>query len=515
MDAQGLIVNFATITETPGGVERLRALIVDLAVDGQLFAEGGQVANRREQLGDVIELVSGQHLKPDEYNETGHGIPYLTGPADFTDDGPVASRWTHERRSVAVRGDVLLTVKGAGIGKLNTLNSPEAAISRQLMALRPKHVEGGYLRLVLLSLRHRLRSAQVGIAIPGISRSDVLGCSISLPSAATQQQIVAQVDELMRLCDDLDLRQQARQHVKTRLRSASLNALSAAETDDEFHVAWSRVAATWGTLTDDSSAVVALRATVLELAVRGKLTTQLPDDEPASVTLDRCSDARTRLLESGEARKQTAISKPDSEPYAVPSGWEWAQIDDCFLVTGGITKSGKRRPAGNAFPYLRVANVQRGRLELDEISEFELFDGDLERYKLAPGDLLVVEGNGSESEIGRCARWSGEIDVCVHQNHLIRCRPLDADLERYMLLYLNSPSGTEVMKGLAVTTSGLYNLSVGKIRAISVPLPPLQERQRIVERFQKLSSLCERLEADLQVRSSAAETLTRALLHAS
>ena len=61
-----------------------------------------------------------------------------------------------------------------------------------------------------------------------------------------------------------------------------------------------------------------------------------------------------------------------------------------------------------------VANVQRGHLNLEEIEEFELFSGELDRYRLEPGDLLVVEGNGSESEIGRCARWSGEIDECVH-----------------------------------------------------------------------------------------------------
>jgi type I restriction enzyme S subunit len=201
------------------------------------------------------------------------------------------------------------------------------------------------------------------------------------------------------------------------------------------------------------------------------------------------------------------VADPVEEPFKVPDGWEWTQIDDCFLVTGGIQKSGKRRPAGNSFPYLRVANVQRGRLDLAEIAEFELFNGELERYQLEPGDLLVVEGNGSESEIGRCARWSGEIDHCVHQNHLIRCRPLDNDLEAFTLLYLNSSIGTAVMRRLAVTTSGLYNLSVGKIRAISMPLPPREEQQRIASRVWELMSLCDSLERALAKKSQAGEAL--------
>ncbi|TEX45705.1 MAG: hypothetical protein B7C54_11670 [Acidimicrobiales bacterium mtb01] len=133
--------------------------------------------------------------------------------------------------------------------------------------------------------------------------------------------------------------------------------------------------------------------------------------------------------------------------------------------------------------------MQRGRLNLDVLEEFELFDGELDRYGLRAGDLLVVEGNGSESEIGRCARWGGEIEECVHQNHLIRCRPLVAGLEEFVLVYLNSPLGAATMRSLAVTTSGLYNLSVGKIRSIMFPRPPIEEQRRIVTRVRELAQL--------------------------
>ena len=144
-------------------------------------------------------------------------------------------------------------------------------------------------------------------------------------------------------------------------------------------------------------------------------------------------------------------------------------------IQGGIQKQPSRAPLVNKFPFLRVANVARGRLKLDEIHEIELFAGELDRVMLEKGDLLIVEGNGSLTEIGRCARWDGSIPDAVHQNHLIRARPLLVSGE-FVEAWLNSPGGIGKLTGLAATTSGLYTLSVGKISKIPVPLPPLEEQ---------------------------------------
>ena len=173
-------------------------------------------------------------------------------------------------------------------------------------------------------------------------------------------------------------------------------------------------------------------------------------------------------------------------------------------------KPRKGKPVKNYFPYLRVGNVYRGYLNLDQIENFELCDGELERWRLKDGDLLVVEGNGSENEIGRCAIWRDEIKDCVHQNHLIRCRPIGHTASDYTLLFLNSPAGTSIMKDLSITTSGLYNLSVGKIRKISIPLPPLNEQRRIVAEVDQLMALCDDLEAKLQKSQTRNDKLMEA-----
>jgi type I restriction enzyme S subunit len=514
MYAQTFLANFATIADAPGGVQRLKELVVDLAVTGRLapvLERPGSVDGDPGRLGDVVELISGQHLKPNEYNADGIGLPYLTGPADFTDTGPVATRWTLERRAVASEGDVLLTVKGAGIGKLCVLDVPEAAISRQLMAVRPSRIDGGYLALALASLRHRLRASQVGIAIPGIGRSDVLDCPLSVPTLAEQELIVAKVDELIELCVRLEARRHRLGRATARLRSSALYALTEAETPDDLRRAWERVSANWSTLTDDVHASADIRQAILQLAVQGRLVSQDASDGSASAEV---AQARKAKSSTHGLRRQPSLLPVETPSAPLPDGWTWATVDEMFLVTGGIQKSSKRRPRVNHWPYLRVANVQRGRLDLREIERFELFEGELDRLRLQPGDLLVVEGNGSESEIGRCARWDGEIEDCVHQNHLIRCRPMLPDVEHYLLLFLNSPAGMETMKSLAVTTSGLYNLSVAKIRSILFPLPPLAEQARIRRRVDELMRSCDGLTAGMAAQELLSSQVAAASIDA-
>ena len=164
----------------------------------------------------------------------------------------------------------------------------------------------------------------------------------------------------------------------------------------------------------------------------------------------------------------------------LPQGWVWASVDQLSEIQGGIQKQPSRTPVENKYPFLRVANVARGRLKLDEVHEIELFAGELDRLALLTGDVLIVEGNGSLTEIGRCAIWDGSIKNAVCQNHLIRVRPIGTE-SQFLETWLNSLGGIEKLTKLAATTSGLYTLSVGKIAKIPVPIAPLLEQQEAIE----------------------------------
>jgi type I restriction enzyme S subunit len=353
------------------------------------------------------------------------------------------------------------------------------------------------------------------VAMPKINQEALSKILVAVPPLAEQRRIVAKVEELMALCDRMEAAKAAREARRDRLAAATLHALNNGAEATTFRDHARFALDHLPHLTARPEQIGQLRQTILNLAVRGKLVPQDPKDEPAAELLKRIQAEKARQLKLSELKKQQTL--PDiagcEKPFEVPESWQWTSVDDCFNVSGGIQKTPARIPKNNPHPYIGVGNVYRGRLDLSEVKQFELLEGDLERFRLEKGDILVVEGNGSVNEIGRCAVWSGEIENCVHQNHIIRCRPFRIELTPYVLKYLNSPNGNQVMKALAVTSSGLYSLSVGKIRPIAIPLPPLAEQRRIVAKVEELMALCDRLEAQLTTGQTESRRLLEATLH--
>lgn len=196
----------------------------------------------------------------------------------------------------------------------------------------------------------------------------------------------------------------------------------------------------------------------------------------------------------------------------MPSHWNWTTIGDVAEVRGGIQKQPKRRPNKNTAPFLRVANVLRGDLLLDEIHQIELFTGELEKYRLQPGDLLVVEGNGSPQQIGRAACWEGEIADCVHQNHLIRVRPGPDLVPRYVTLYWNAPHTASVLRDVASSTSGLYTLSTAKVKSIPIPLAPVPEQRRIADEVDRQMEAASRMEHSIHSAMDRLQAIQRSVL---
>ncbi|EEB6994686.1 restriction endonuclease subunit S, partial [Salmonella enterica subsp. enterica serovar Newport] len=159
------------------------------------------------RLGECINLISGQHLKPDEYEEECHGemLPYITGPAEFGLISPTYSKYTNEKRAIAAKGDILITCKGAGLGKLNVADT-NIAISRQLMAINVIRMNSEYLKIILDSMYGYFQSKGVGIAIPGISREDVMEPLIMLPPFEEQKRIMENLYKLNFFIEDIKFR---------------------------------------------------------------------------------------------------------------------------------------------------------------------------------------------------------------------------------------------------------------------------------------------------------------------
>lgn len=411
-------------------------------------------------------------------------------------------------------GDVLIAMYGATIGKSSILSIP-ATTNQAVCACTPFNgVYNRYLLLLLRAFKSRFIGMGAGGAQPNISREKIIATLVPLPPFEEQHRIVAKVDELMAFCDQLEQTQSDNIAAHAQLVEALLTNLTNSSDHNELQNNWQRIAAHFDTLFTTEHSIDQLKQTILQLAVMGKLVPQNPNDEPASELLKKITAEKAQLIKEGKIKKDKPLPEitDEEKPFELPSGWEWVRVDSICDVQGGIQKQPIRAPKNNHFPYLRVANVQRGHIDTNEMERFELFDGELEKRALSKGDILIVEGNGSADEIGRCAIWSGQIENCVFQNHLIRVRSLHSGNEIFISKFLNSISGIAEMKRLAVTTSGLYNLSVGKIRAIAIPLPPVFEQHRIVTKVDELMALCDTLKTNLQNAQTTQLALADALV---
>lgn len=223
-------------------------------------------------------------------------------------------------------------------------------------------------------------------------------------------------------------------------------------------------------------------------------------------------EAAQASLRSAEARLGALESRSADEAFR--SLGERVPVGELADVRGGIQKQPKRKPKDNPAPFLRVANVGHGWMNLDDVHQVELFDGEMERCRLEPGDLLVVEGNGSPDQIGRSAVWHGEIDPCVHQNHLIRVRPGPRLDPEFLGLYWNAPSTRAQLTAVASSTSGLHTLSTAKVKRVEVPVVPIDQQRSVVTQLAAQNVAFEHLRATLGVAGARQSTLRCAVLAA-
>jgi len=163
--------------------------------------------------------------------------------------------------------------------------------------------------------------------------------------------------------------------------------------------------------------------------------------------------------------------------------WQKKQIKEFADVAYGLTVDSFRRNLKTEKPYLRVANVWRNSFDFSEIKNIGADDGDEKRYCLLVNDVLVVEGHANVEEIGRAALWEGQIEGCLHQNHILRIRIRnDKEIKpKFLLTFINSPIGKNYMKSRAKSTSGLNTINSTVLNTMEVSIPSYEVQEEIME----------------------------------
>ncbi len=433
----------------------------------------------------------GQSPPTGTVNRDGIGSPYVTGPEQWDGKSVHLNKWTTDPKRFAPARSIFVTVKGAGVGTL--FPGVAAAIGRDVYAFEPADdVDDGFVMYALKNSIDELKSHAVG-DIPGLSRSDILDHAVSLPPLDEQRRIVAKLDAL-----------------RARSRRAK-------EALDEVPALLDR-----------------LRQSILASAFRGDLTADWraanPDVEPASALLARIRVERRKRWEEAELAKLTAKGKApkdakwkskyvepepvdESELPELPEGWCWASLREIADIKGGVTKGQKRGATSvRRVPYLRVANVQRGYLDLRDVAEIETSDAELHDLALKDGDILFNEG-GDRDKLGRGWVWEGQLPLCVHQNHVFRGRVGEWVEPKLISHYANSFGQAYFLREASQTTN-LASINITKLGGLPLPLMPQGEQQVALARIEVALASIGAFSESVQAASDARVQLDSAILAA-
>jgi len=377
-------------------------------------------------------------------------------------------------------GDIVISRAGS-VGKSFLISKPlRAVFASYLIRFQPR-MDGKYMHYFLQTRSYwaQIGERSAGIAIPNVNGSKLKSVRLPLAPLAEQHRIVARVDALF-----------------AEIAEGEAALAAARKGLDTFRRALLKAAVT-GELTKDWRAA--------------NPVTETGHDILARIVKDRAHKGapKARARRAADARLLDTSVLPQ-----IPEGWTWATIRELADVIGGLTKNPDRERMPVRIPYLRVANVQAGSLDLSEMKEIGVTKEDRQRASLEVSDLLIVEGNGSIDQIGRCAIWNGEIAECVHQNHIIKVRFSDSCLSQWCFTWLLSPHGREEIEQVAASTSGLHTLSISKVEALPIPIPPPAEAAEILRRVSDALSAAADTLAMLDAEAADAARLKQSILKA-
>ena len=547
-----LLSNLDLLATAPGGVARLRELILTLAVQGKLVprdpadeSAGELLTKIRAEKDRLIAEGKIRRDKPlvaiaDEEMpfELPQGWEWVRfGDASINRDGeriPVSSSDRENRAKTydyygasgvidKIDGflfDKTLLLIGEDGANLINRSTPIAFlahgkywVNNHAHVIDTTHSElMTYLALFINAIS--LEPYVTGTAQPKMNQAKLNSIVIALPPLPEQSRIVTRVEELMRLCDALEAKGQLEAAQHAQLVSTLLGTLTASTTPEELADHWQRVAQHFDLLAGRPAAIDALEQTLLQLAVRGLLVPQDPADEPASTLLARIRTEKDRLIAEGKIKRDKPLPPiaDEEKPFELPVGWEWVRMG-WLGESFDYGSSQKSVDDSAAVPILRMGNIQGGRVVMNNLKYLKDVQGELPYLVLREGDLLFNRTNSYEL-VGKTGLFEGCLREVTFASYLIRIRLMHALVNpEYINAYMNTRDcrENEIEPDLTQQT-GQANYNGTKLKSIRVPLPPLPEQSRIVTRITALRRLCADLRQRLAEREAVQARLAEALV---
>jgi len=366
----------------------------------------------------------------------------------------------------------------------------------------PDHQRGDFLYFRSPEFVKYVEFVQIGIAYPAINDKQFFGGLVPIPPLPEQYRIVAKVDELMALCDQLEQEQTDNNATHQTLVETLLGTLTASANNKELQENWSRIENHFDTLFSTEYSIGQLKKTILQLTVMGKLVSQDPNDEPASVLLEKIAKEKVRLIKKGKIKKQKTLSiiLDDEKTFFLPEGWEWIRIgalgnaSESSIVDGpfGSSISTQRDYVNVGVPVTRMSNIspfmyKRENLKYVKPEKF----AELNRHNILPGDVLL----GKVGSIGNAVIYPSDMDEgMIATTGVARFRVGELITKEYMCYVLNA-LGPKLRSIANQAVQPFLNMKT--INNCIIALPPINEQYNIVTKADELMALCDLLKTKI------------------
>ena len=552
MSIDFLFADFDRLIQSAESVHRLRRFILDLAVRGKLVPQDPndepaselmkRIAAEKARLvkaGEIRKEKSLPEIAPDEIpfgapqgwewvrlasstiivqgfafssgdfaTDPDAGYPLIKIGDIGTSTPKVFIKEPHDPAYLVNRGDILVGLSGSI--KCAIWEGPTALLNQRIARIAPSSGDllSAWLLFGVNVCIDKWKDETSKLTVQNVKARQLYESLIPLPPVAEQHRIVAKVNELMALCDRLEAARAEREATRDRLATASLARLNVPDPDPamfQHDVAFSLKNLT--PLTTRPDQIKALRQTILNLAVRGKLVLQDPNDEPASELLKRIAIEKARLVKAGKLR-----AKKSFPPFAthsnpeLPSGWRLAYLGDVIKLCNGFAfKSEDFQSRG--IPVIRIGDLRGGEVDLSNavcVSEKTAVSVGQEIW--IPVGALLIAMSGATT--GKVAFNKTGQDLLLNQRvGRIETFLINANFVRFFFETIIARN-LEISFGTAIP-----NLSAKQINETVIPLPPLAEQHRIVSKVDELTALCDRLEASLVTGGEARGRLVEAVLY--
>lgn len=543
------------------GIKKLRELILELAVRGQLVPQESsdesasyllaRIADERERLIKTGEIKQLQRLpKVDENDQrrlppswvwtrlgqaTNYGLTEKAEPADVN-----ANVWVLELEDIEKESSRLLTKVRQGqrpfkssknrfrkgdvlYGKLRpylnkVIVADETGVcTTEIVPLRGfAGVNPEYLRLVLKSPAFKIyaNSSTHGMNLPRLGTDKARLALLPLPPEREQHRIVQKVDELMALCDRLEQQTHDQNAAHETLVNALLDALTQSADADELADNWARLAAHFDALFTTEHSIDRLEEMILRLGVMGHLTSYDPNYESAPVLLSEMAARKDKLVKDGSIKKQkdSAAICGERKPFYIPEHWTWCRLPDVGIVARGKSKHRPRNDLslyhGGTTPLIQTGDVARANRKINTYSALYNEVG-VAQSKLWPAGTLCITIAANIGDTGIL-----NFDACFPDS-VVGFTPFDDSLfSEYFEYFLRTAKRT--LEDFAPSTAQ-KNINLDVLQKIVVPLPPAEELKQVVERLDRLMALCDKLKTRLnqasKTRRQMADAVVEQALH--